>query len=102
MLKNVTLVIYCIRNNVEFFIYTIDNVYSSKNNPKAKKYEILNKSFSEDLRIPIKYVNDEIIENLDEIDAFKILLVCKDTERVKLAESDFSEIQDITMVSSLK
>lgn len=96
------IITYCTINNVEFFIYTIDTVYSSENNPKAKKYEILNKLLSEDLKIPIKYVNNEIIENLDEIDAFKILLVCKDTEKVKLAENDFSEIYDITMVSSLK
>lgn len=93
---------YSIENNINFLIYTNDIVYSNKNNPRVDKYEKLNKSNSEDLQIPIKYVDDIIIEDMNNIDVFKILLVCDDDEIVKVSEKYFSKFDKLTVVSSEK
>jgi len=93
---------YSQKNNINFLIYTNDVVYSNQNNPKADKYEKLNKSLSKDLQIPIKYIDDIIIKNIDNIDIFKILLVCDNHEIVKISEKHFSKFDNLTAVSSVK
>jgi len=93
---------YSIENNINFLIYTNNIVYSNKNNPRVDKYEKLNKPNSEDLQIPIKYVDDIIIEDMNNIDVFKILLVCDDHEIVKVSENYFSKFDKLTVVSSEK
>ena len=93
---------YCINNNVDFLIYTAEMVYSNKNNPKAKTYEVLNKSLSQDLQIPITYLDSGIIEEIDVIDVLKILLVCEKHEEVISLEKHFSKYDTLTVVSSAK
>ena len=93
---------YCINNNVDFLIYTAEMVYSNKNNPKAKAYEVLNKSLSQDLQIPITYIDNSIIEEVDVIDVLKILLVCEKHEEVISLEKHFSKYDSLTVVSSAK
>ena len=77
-------------------------VYSNKNNPKAKTYEVLNKSLSQDLQIPITYLDSGIIEEIDVIDVLKILLVCEKHEEVISLEKYFSKYDTLTVVSSAK
>lgn len=96
------IIAYALKNDINFLIYTNDIVYSNKNNPKAEKYEKLNKSLSKDLQIPIKYVDDIIIKNIDDIDIFKILLVCDNHEIVKVAQKHLSKSDKLTAVSSVK
>jgi hypothetical protein len=93
---------YCSDNNIDFLIYTADRVYSSKNNLKGKKYEDLNKILSKDLQLPLEYVDDRIIERIDDINALKILLVSNDHDQVKLLEKHFSRYDTLTAVSSMK
>lgn len=92
---------YCIENKINFLIYTIDLVYSNTNNPRANYYENLNGRVSKDLHVPIKYVDDAIIKNIDNIDILKILLICDNHEEVQVLESKFSKIDTLTVVSSL-
>lgn len=95
------IIAYSLENNINFLMYTNDTVYSNKNNPKAEKYENLNKYLSKDLQIPIKYIDNIIIENIDTIDIFKILLVCDNHEIVKVSEKYFSKFDNLTAVSSV-
>lgn len=96
------IIVYSLENNINFLIYTNDIVYSNENNPKAKKYEKLNNSLSKDLQVPIKYIDDSIIKNIDNIDIFKILLVCDSHEIVEVAQNHLSKSDKLTVVSSVK
>lgn len=102
--KNVVkqILAYSLENNINFLIYTNDIVYSNKNNPKANKYESLNKSLSKDLQIPIRYMDKTLLENIKDVDIFKILLVCDSHEIVETAEKYFSNFDNLTAVSSVK
>lgn len=91
---------YCIVNKIDYLVYTADLVYSNTENPRAAKYEKLNKSLPEDLRLPLDYVNNTVIENLDNIDVLKILLVFDDHAEVKLMEKYFAKYKELTVVSS--
>lgn len=93
---------YSLENNINYLIYTNDVVYSSENNPKADKYEKLNKSLSKDLQIPITYMDDTMIKNIDNIDIFKILFVCDNHEIVEVAQKHLSKSDKLTAVSSVK
>jgi len=91
---------YCMDSRIDFLMYTTSIVYSSRNNPRAEKYEGLNKVLSEDLQISIKYIDKESIEMVNELDTLKILLVCNNHEEVKLLEKKFSKYDSLTVVSS--
>lgn len=91
---------YCIDEGISFLIYTNDMVYSTKDNPIAIRYEKLNKSLSEDLRIPIQYVNNLLSDVIDNKEVLKILLVCNGHEAVESYEKHFSKFEDLTVVSS--
>ncbi|MCB2293669.1 HAD family hydrolase [Clostridium algoriphilum] len=95
------IITYCIEYNIHFLIYTTDVVFSNKNNPRAAKFENLNKMLPNNLQVPIKYVDNKIIENIDDINAIKILLVCSDHEHVKSLEEHFSSFDDLTALSSM-
>jgi Cof subfamily protein (haloacid dehalogenase superfamily) len=75
-------------------------VYSNGSNYIIDKYEEVNNSVAEDLQIPIKYVDDTIIESIDSIDVLKVLLVCDNHDEVKSLEVNFSKFKDLTVVSS--
>lgn len=94
------IIFYCLEHKMNFLIYTTDLVYSNKNNPRAEHYENLNKNLAKDLHIPIKYLDNAIIKNIDSIDVLKILLICEDQKEVKVLESKFSKSHDLTVVSS--
>ncbi|MBU3113942.1 Cof-type HAD-IIB family hydrolase [Clostridium lacusfryxellense] len=91
---------YCMTSNVDFIIYTDEIIYSNKNNRLGKRYEDRNKLLSKEMQVPIKYVDKNIIENLDDIDALKVLLVCEKHEEVLVLEKYFSKYDDLTVVSS--
>ncbi|MCB2292832.1 Cof-type HAD-IIB family hydrolase [Clostridium algoriphilum] len=93
---------YCINFDIKYIIYTAEIVYYNENNPLGKKYENLNKSLSKDEQLPMKYIDKKIIENINDIDALKILLVCEKHEEVMLLEKFFSKYDDLTVVSSGK
>ncbi|MGH4050103.1 MAG: Cof-type HAD-IIB family hydrolase [Clostridium sp.] len=91
---------YCVSNNVDYIVYTDEIVYSNKNNPLGKKYESRNKLLEKELRVPIKYIDNDIIENINDIDALKVLLVCENHADVLLLEKYFIKYDNLTVVSS--
>ena len=91
---------YCMGNNIDFIIYTAEIVYSSKNNPLGKRYEDRNKLLSKETQVPIKYIDNRIIENINDIDALKVLLVCEKHEEILILEKYFSKYDNLTVVSS--
>jgi Cof subfamily protein (haloacid dehalogenase superfamily) len=91
---------YCIENNIEFLVYTADLVYSNKNNPRAIKYENLNKILDKDLQLPIKYIDDVTIEDMGQVNVLKILLICNNNKQVELLQNKFLEFDNLTVVSS--
>lgn len=90
---------YCNRNNIDFLIYTFDRVYGNQGNPLMQKYEKRNQNYSEDIKIPLEYLNN-INEAAHNIDVLKILLVCEEHERILELEKYFSQNKKITAVSS--
>ncbi|KOA18655.1 putative phosphatase YwpJ [Clostridium homopropionicum DSM 5847] len=92
---------YCMDRSISFLIYTTDTVYSDKNNPRIKKFENLNKILSDDMQLPIEYIDKENVEIIDHIETLKILLVCKDHEEVELMEKKYSKYSSLTAVSSM-
>jgi len=95
------IITYCFEYNVDFLIYTTDVVLSNENNPRAAKFENLNKMLPENLQVPIKYVDNKIIETINDINALKILLVCSDQKHVKLLEKHFLSFDNLTALSSM-
>ena len=95
------IITYCMEYNINFLIYTTDVVLSNKNNPRAAKFENLNKRLQINLQVPIKYVNNRIIENINDIDAIKILLVSNDRKHVTFLEDHFSKNDNLTVLSSM-
>jgi len=91
---------YCLINNVDYIIYTAEIIYSNKNNPLGKKYENRNKLLAKELRVPIKYMDNEIFENINDIEALKVLLVCEKHEDVLLLEKHFIKYDNLSVVSS--
>ena len=91
---------YCTNNNVNYIIYTAEIVYSSKNNPLGLRYENRNKLLSKETQVPIKYIDNDIIENINDIDALKVLLVCEKHEEILFLEKYFSKYDNLTAVSS--
>jgi len=91
----------CMNCNISFLIYTTDTVYSDKNNPRIKKFEDLNKILSEDMHLPIEYIDEENVEIINHIETLKILLICKDHEEVQLMEKKYSKYSSLTIVSSM-
>ena len=91
---------YCILHNINFLVYAADLVLSNKNNPLAKKYENFNKILTDDLRFPIKYIDNETINEINNIDILKVLLICDTTEEIEILESIFSKYDLLSVVSS--
>jgi len=96
------IITYCMDYNINFLIYTTNTVLSNENNPRAIKFENLNKVLPKNLQVPIKYIDNRIIENINDINAIKILLVCSDHEQVKSLEKHFSNFDNITALSSMR
>ncbi|MDT8715372.1 HAD family phosphatase [Clostridium sp. 19966] len=91
---------YCMDFNINFLVYTANMVYSNRNNPRATKFENLNKILDKDLQLPIGYIDSTSIEIIDNINVLKILMVCDDNEQVKLLQNKFSHFAELTVVSS--
>lgn len=90
---------YCIENNVDFLLYTLDMVYGNEGNPLMHKYEKRNEELSENLKAPLSYLDN--INEIDNIDVLKVLLVCREQpERIIELENYFSQNKRITAVSS--
>mgnify|MGYP001278402641 CR=1 FL=1 len=91
---------YCFKNNVNFLFYAKNMVFSNKNNPRAKKFEEINKTLSDDLQTPIEYIEESIIKNIDSIEVFKILLISEEQKKIKILENHFSKFDNLEVVSS--
>lgn len=93
---------YCFENNLEFLIYTADYIYANEDNAKGIRYVNLNKSLPDSLKIPVKFVDENIIESVekDSMDILKILLICGDTDEVKVVNDKFSAYDNLTIVKS--
>lgn len=90
---------YCIENNVDFLLYTLDMVYGNEGNPLMHKYEKRNEELSENLKAPLSYLYN--ISEIDNIDVLKVLLVCREQpERIIELQKHFSKNKRITAVSS--
>lgn len=90
---------YCIENNVDFLLYTLDMVYGNEGNPLMHKYEKRNEELSENLKAPLSYLYN--INEIDNIEVLKVLLVCREQpERIIELEKHFSKNKRITAVSS--
>ncbi|MBP1926525.1 Cof subfamily protein (haloacid dehalogenase superfamily) [Sedimentibacter acidaminivorans] len=93
---------YCFENAVNFLVYTIDMVYSNSENQRAKYYENLNSSLSQEFRIPIDYIEYAEIDKLLEKDIFKVLIIEKDDERKDSIARHFSDVTELAVVTSAK
>lgn len=91
---------YCIDNRIHFMLYTSDMVYSSYGNPRAKKFESLNGNLSEDLKLPLTYIDKSWAEKFNDIDVIKILLACSSDEEISFLQKHFSKYDSLTAVSS--
>lgn len=94
------IVIYCLKNNVNFLVYTEDMIYSNKNNYKADNYENVNKSAPPNFKIPITYIDSSSAECIKKVDVLKVLLI-SDTEGIKPLKERFSKYKSLTAVISL-
>lgn len=91
---------YCFNNNVNFLFYTHNSVFSNKNNPRAKRFEDINKTLAFELQTPIEYIEESTIVNSDEKDVFKILLMGDEHEEMKILQKHFSTFNNLEVVSS--
>ena len=80
---------YSIKNEIDFLIYTDNLVYSNKNNPRALKFHNLNRTLEKNLKVPIKYIDDIVIEGFKDLNILKILLVCNNQKQVELLKNRF-------------
>lgn len=94
------IITYCLGNQIDFFAYAADLVYSNKDNLRALKYENMNQHLLKDLQFTIKYMDDRTLKELEEIDILKVLLICKNQEQVEFLQSEFTGNTDFTVVSS--
>ncbi len=93
---------YCFENAVNFLVYTIDMVYSNSENQRAKYYESLNSSLSQEFRIPIDYIEYVDIDKVLEKDIFKVLIIEKDDKRKDSIARHFSDVAELAVVTSAK
>jgi HAD-superfamily hydrolase, subfamily IIB len=91
---------YAQEKNINYLIYTPDFVYSNQNNPRSLEYENNNKRHAQDLRIPLIYVNEEIMKNLDTLKILKVLYICDSQKEVEDIQSELSSFQELEVVSS--
>ena len=89
---------YCEENNIDYILYTLDTVYGNEGNPLMIKYENRNKDLPKNMKAPLEYLQN--ISKIDNINVLKVLLVCREHERVIELEKHFSKNKKITAVSS--
>ncbi len=93
---------YCFENAVNFLVYTIDMVYSNKENKRARFYENLNLSISKEFYIPIEYMEYADTDKLLNKDIFKVLIIEEDDERKDSIARHFAEESNLAVVTSAK
>ncbi|WP_207719437.1 Cof-type HAD-IIB family hydrolase [Clostridium sp. cel8] len=91
---------YCIKNDVDFIICTYKMLYSSEKNLRGIMYYNLNNILDEDMKIPIKFVNRNIINYIDNMDILKILIVSS-PKQIILMKKRFSTVNEVALISSL-
>jgi Cof subfamily protein (haloacid dehalogenase superfamily) len=94
------IITYCLEEQIDFFIYTAEKVYSNKNNKRALRYENLNRTYAENMRIPIEYIEGSFLKNIEGKKILKVLLICKDQIQVGILQTKFSVSKNLTVVSS--
>lgn len=92
---------FCYENNIDFLLYTVDRVYGNKGNPLMLKYERVNEELPENINVPLEYLYNAS-KKIDDIEVLKILLVCREHERIIELEKYFSQNEKVTAVSSAK
>ena len=90
---------YCFNNDINFLYYTLDMVFSNKNNPRAKKFENINKTLRRELRTPIGYIEQRELSSLEHTKVIKIL-IHNEGNKIKALEAYFSNFENLVVVSS--
>jgi len=91
---------YCFSNGLNFLYYTLDTVYSNNNNPRAEIFENINSTLPYELKTPIEYIEESVLEDLEHTDVIKILIVHEDHDKIKILEKYFSRFEGLEVVSS--
>lgn len=96
------IITYCIEKNVDYLLYTADLIYSTRDNPRAIRYEKMNNAMSENLRFPVEYIDDYPIKCLEDkdTDILKVLLICKNQSELDQLQGEFNQYNSLTVVSS--
>lgn len=90
----------CFKDNLDFLVYTAHKIYSNDGNRIGERYRKLNESFDEDSKIPVNFVDDKLMDLIDNMDVLKVLLVCNNRAEVIPLEKHFSKYDSLTVVSS--
>jgi len=91
---------YCFDNSLDFLMYTVDMVYSSRSNPRALKYEKKNSDLEPELRVPIGYIDPEDAPDVAETGIYKILISSSSEEVIARLAGHFSAEARLSAVSS--
>lgn len=91
---------HCIENQIDFLVYTAQIMFANKNNPRALRYEILHKEIAQDLQFEVKYLEDSVMKDIEELDVLKILLILDNQEQVDYYINRYSEYEQLEVVSS--
>jgi Cof subfamily protein (haloacid dehalogenase superfamily) len=90
----------CLKEQINFLVYTADLIYSNRTNPRAIKYEAVNESLRENLRFPMKYIDAQSIKSGLKEEILKILFICDSKEQVDKLQKRYSVYNNLTVVSS--
>lgn len=93
---------YCMDKNIHFLVYTTHVMFSSNHNPRVIRYENINKDLPEILRFEVRYLTDAAMDDMEEMDILKVLLICDNQEQVAYLINKFSKFDSLTVVSSAK
>ncbi len=91
---------YAQQKKINYLIYTPDFVYSNQNNPRTLEYENNNLGHAQELQIPLRYVDEERMKNLNTLKILKVLYICDSQKEVEDIQSELSTFQGLEVVSS--
>lgn len=92
---------YCKDKNFEFLMYTINNIYYSKDNKRKLIFDEFNKTVSEQFRVPM-HSFDEFDWNDSSDPIIKVLISGADSTIMMEIEKNFNTDKKLTLVSSGK
>jgi HAD-superfamily hydrolase, subfamily IIB len=98
MVKNI--VTNCMEENIDFLIYTAEYILANPANRRAQHYEEWNKNQEEHLQFAVKYIDHSNMDVLDELNIIKVLLICENYCEVQNLQKQYSQYDNLTVVSS--